>query len=273
MSALSCCDHSRVSTANNFCQDSELELERNSMGVLNLRLDSAIFCLVTTSQEGGMETRSAPVWLVNRAFALKFFVLCLNCIQIHVIFWLPVKSGAGCVYGDCPCLHSKVSEVKCISFWRRHIFLGFQYILGIMIAIWDSLVVVTWTMPAMLTGFESVGSPPSRDWFDQSGYNWAVMVGSCVFWGWQITIQSKEHNLFDSSLDSHLPEPHIVALLHQALLHLVPHLGKSNINNIRGLFADNYQNWERKLTRSGPILPSLSLSPRSASRAGPPVWN
>ena len=141
MSALSCCDHSRVSTANNFCQDSELELERNSMGVLNLRLDSAIFCLVTTSQEGGMETRSAPVWLVNRAFALKFFVLCLNCIQIHLLFWLPVKSGAGCVYGDCPCLHSKVSEVKCISFWRRHIFLGFQYILGIMFAIWDSLLV------------------------------------------------------------------------------------------------------------------------------------
>ena len=39
---------------------------------LNLRLDSAIFCLVTTSHEGGMATRSAPVWFVRRALALKF---------------------------------------------------------------------------------------------------------------------------------------------------------------------------------------------------------
>ena len=33
-------------------------------------------------------------------------------------------------------------------------------------------------------------------------------------------------NLLHSILDPQLPEPHVVALLDQALLHLVAHLGK-----------------------------------------------
>ena len=36
-------------------------------------------------------------------------------------------------------------------------------------------------------------------------------------------------NLLHGGLDPHLPEPHIVALLHQALLHLIAHLGKGFI--------------------------------------------
>ena len=36
-----------------------------------------------------------------------------------------------------------------------------------------------------------------------------------------------DDNLFNSSFDSQLPEPHIVALLHKALLYLVPYLQMS----------------------------------------------
>ena len=56
-----------------FTLNSFSEIQKDDVIRLNLRLDSAIFCLVTTSQEGGMATRSAPVWLVSRAFALKLY--------------------------------------------------------------------------------------------------------------------------------------------------------------------------------------------------------
>ena len=36
-----------------------------------------------------------------------------------------------------------------------------------------------------------------------------------------------DDDLFNSSFDSQLPEPHIVALLHKALLYLVPYLQMS----------------------------------------------
>ena len=39
-----------------------------------------------------------------------------------------------------------------------------------------------------------------------------------------------DYNLFNSRFDSQLPEPHIVALLHKALLYLVPYLVLTNSN-------------------------------------------
>ena len=39
-----------------------------------------------------------------------------------------------------------------------------------------------------------------------------------------------DDNLFNSRFDSQLPEPHIVALLHKALLYLVPYLVLTNSN-------------------------------------------
>ena len=42
-----------------------------------------------------------------------------------------------------------------------------------------------------------------------------------------------DYNLFNSRFDSQLPEPHIVALLHKALLYLVPYLVSTNSNVTR----------------------------------------
>ena len=42
-----------------------------------------------------------------------------------------------------------------------------------------------------------------------------------------------DDDLFNSRFDSQLPEPHIVALLHKALLYLVPYLVLTNSNVTR----------------------------------------
>ena len=183
------------------------------------------------------------------------------CLKLVLQDRLPAEPWAGGVYRHCASLHSKIPGVVI-----RHIFEGNhmtqwyvswkyeQVDYWQLSAIWS--VGVTWTAHAMSTGFASAGSPPWKYKVHTSGWVGWVEVNDCkLIKCWDMILEGRswkvssilifplflgmlrrgftDDDLFNSSFDSQLPEPHIVALLHKALLYLVPYLVLINSNVTR----------------------------------------
>ena len=147
-----------------------INFDLNLWNPFNLRLDSAIFCLVTTSHEGGIATRSAPVWLVSRAFALELYFFNEFLVSYPYITIILLKLW-DCLFS----LEHEVSMVTARAFTPRSLEKKGVVICGTFKKLIDltsnfikfiqknySLLLVTWKVLAMLSGFVFAGSPPSK---------------------------------------------------------------------------------------------------------------